>query len=388
MKTQSDTTHRTKLLLMYFCGLTAVLAPAFAQTWTKTSAPTNNWSSVALSADGKKVVAVISGSGIYTSTNSGVDWVSNNAPVANWSSVASSADGSKLAALVSGGGIYISTNFGGTWTLGSVVAGGTSIASSADGRTLLVALNNVGVYVSTNSGGTFSKKTVSNSITEGVACSSADGTILMTAAPFGVDISTNAGTTWTSEAGGNYMGETRGAGISAQGNMIFAKADNGIFMSTNYGTVFSKCFNGVPLAQNPSLAISAEGKKVFIVTGTNNIYSSADFGAAWVTNNTPSAFKFIACSADGNTLVAIGNSNIYTSFSAPIPTLNCAALTSNLIFSWLIPSTNLVLQQNLDLTTANWVTLTNRPTLNLTNLHNELIVTPTNDSGFYRLAAP
>lgn len=367
----------------------AVLAPAFAQTWTKTSAPTNNWSAAALSADGKKVVAVISGGGIYTSTNSGVDWISNTAPVANWCSVASSADGSKLAALISGAGIYNSTNSGGTWTAGSAVAGGTSIASSADGRTLLVAGNNTSVYVSTNSGGTFSTKTVSSSITEGVACSSADGTILMTAAPFGVDISTNAGTTWTSEAGGNYMGETRGAGISAQGNIILAKADNGVFISTNYGTVFSKCFNGVPLAQNPSLAISAEGKKMFIVIGTtNNLYSSADFGAVWVTNNTPSAFKFIACSADGSRLVAIGSSNIYTSFSAPMPALNCVALTNNLSLSWLIPSTNFVLQQNLDLATGNWVTLTNTPTLNLTNLCNELMVTPTNDSGFYRLAAP
>jgi hypothetical protein len=45
------------------------------------------------------------------------------------------------------------------------------------------------------------------------------------------------------------------------------------------------------------------------------------------------------------------------------------------------------LQQNLDLTTTNWVTLINTPALNLTNLHDEVTLSPTNRSGFYRLIA-
>jgi len=55
---------------------------------------------------------------------------------------------------------------------------------------------------------------------------------------------------------------------------------------------------------------------------------------------------------------------------------------------WIVPSTNFVLQQNLDLTTTNWTDVTNPPALNLTNLQNEVILTPTNNSAFYRLKTP
>jgi hypothetical protein len=53
-----------------------------------------------------------------------------------------------------------------------------------------------------------------------------------------------------------------------------------------------------------------------------------------------------------------------------------------------VPSTDFGLQENLDLATTNWLDLTNTPVLNLTNLHNEVILSPTGSSGFYRLMTP
>jgi len=47
-----------------------------------------------------------------------------------------------------------------------------------------------------------------------------------------------------------------------------------------------------------------------------------------------------------------------------------------------------VLQQNLDLTTTNWTDVTNPPALNLTSLQDEVVLSPTNSSGFYRLKTP
>jgi len=69
-----------------------------------------------MSADGSKLVAVnwaggflSSLSSIYTSTNSGATWQTNNAPNKTWNSVACSADGGKLVAVVGyGGSIYTS----------------------------------------------------------------------------------------------------------------------------------------------------------------------------------------------------------------------------------------------------------------------------------------
>src|SRR5690348_9551054 len=92
----------------------------FAQTWTQTSAPSNDWVSVASSADGSKLVAAAGltngGDGlIYISTNSGVDWMHTSAPTDSWTTVASSADGTKLVAATSGDLIYTSTNSGFDW---------------------------------------------------------------------------------------------------------------------------------------------------------------------------------------------------------------------------------------------------------------------------------
>lgn len=92
----------------------------YAQTWDLTSAPAASWYGVASSADGSKLVAVVSGGSIYTSTNSGSSWISNNAPIKSWSSVASSADGNNVVAAIHEGPIYTSTNGGMTWMSNNV----------------------------------------------------------------------------------------------------------------------------------------------------------------------------------------------------------------------------------------------------------------------------
>ena len=70
------------------------------------------------------------------------------------------------------------------------------------------------------------------------------------------------------------------------------------------------------------------------------------------------------------------------------PQLNLTPAGGNLAVSWLVPSTNFVLQLNSDLSTTNWMELPDPPSLNLTNLQNQVIVSPTNSSGFYRLVTP
>ena len=76
---------------------------------------------------------------------------------------------------------------------------------------------------------------------------------------------------------------------------------------------------------------------------------------------------------------------IYTSQTTLSPVLNLAASEGNLMFSWLVPSVSLGLQQSADLTTTGWTDLTNLPVLNLTNLQNQVIVPASNAAQFYRL---
>jgi hypothetical protein len=85
-------------------GNVAALSPGIA--WTPRDS-NRLWQGVASSADGSKLVAVVYGGQIYTSTDSGVTWTPRDSN-RNWWAVASSADGSKLVAVVDGGQIYTS----------------------------------------------------------------------------------------------------------------------------------------------------------------------------------------------------------------------------------------------------------------------------------------
>jgi hypothetical protein len=84
-------------------------------SWTLSNAPNLNWTAVASSYSGMKLVAVANGGNIYTSTDAGVNWTARDS-AREWVSVASSSDGSVLWATVNNGLIYKSTNSGLTWT--------------------------------------------------------------------------------------------------------------------------------------------------------------------------------------------------------------------------------------------------------------------------------
>jgi hypothetical protein len=60
----------------------------------------------------------------------------------------------------------------------------------------------------------------------------------------------------------------------------------------------------------------------------------------------------------------------------------------NLVLSWTVPATNVVLQQNGDITMTNWTTMTNAATLNYSNLQYEAGFSPANGSSFFRVATP
>jgi hypothetical protein len=120
------------------------------------------------------------------------------------------------------------------------------------------------------------------------------------------------------------------------------------------------------------------------------IFTSSDFGFTWTSNDVPAVnWSCVASSADGNKLVA-GSSygGIWTRQTTPEPRLGIASLSNSFTVSWTVPSTDFVLQQNLDLTTTNWTDVTNPPILNLTNLQNQVTLSPSNRSGFYRLKTP
>jgi hypothetical protein len=164
----------------------------------------------------------------------------------------------------------------------------------------------------------------------------------------------------------------------------------GIYISTNSGTTWTE--TGAPSNYWDSVASSADGARLIAGAGSSlggSIYTSTDYGVTWMSNSVPTNYwwRSVASSADGNELVAV-SSGVYTLRTTPMPVLNMTPAGDNLTVSWLVPSTNFVLQQNSDLTTTNWTVMTNAPVLNLTNLQNQVILSPSGSNAFYRLKTP
>jgi hypothetical protein len=356
-----------------------VVSYGFAQTWTKTSDMAGVVESIALSADGKIIMAAASDTPVvstnrgvswsppaqifftqialsadgtksiavgeyladhtYVSMDSGNTWNPTGSPIQNWQTCAISADGSKLFAAVNGGLIYNSTDFGTNWiSIGAPSNSWSCLALSADGTTLAAGAQNDRIYISTNSG--VPEPATNSPINSWAAiASSADGSHLVATSGSGTYVSTNSGGSWTL------------SGISGE-----------------------------------SAASSADGSKL-IVCNNNSIYTSTNFGINWTTTNLPSSnWLSVASSADGCELLAGANQGIYIFQSTPSPQMNLAPSDTNYTLSWLIPSTNFVLQQSPDL--ISWSSVTDILVLNLTNLNYELTFSPSNSSGFYRLATP
>lgn len=413
---------KTFTTLLIYAAVLSGWNSTFAQTWTPTGAPTNIWGPIAMSADGSKLATLYYGSGavnvIWVSTNGGISWASNSIPgvsnVGRLLSACWSASGDKLAAVASfNSSIYTSTNYGVTWATNSVPSETWfRIASSADGTRLVAVAGNINpgpIYVSTDSGQTWTPANAPVTNWVSVAAS-ANGSNWVAA----VETSAFTGTLYTSTDGGlDWTLMTSAPNVryysvasSADGTKFIAATEGpipavlgAIYTSTNSGA--SWISNSLPNEHWSGVASSADGRVLAAIAFTDNygnsgfVYTSTNYGTTWNTlEKTPSQnWEGIASSADGGSLVACGatalgssSGSIYILQTIPPPELNITSANSNLALSWTIPSTNFVLQQSPDL--ISWNDLTNTPMLNLTNLQNQIVLSPANSSGFFRLSTP
>ena len=406
------------MILLLRCGPIS----CFGQTWTLTGTPTNfNWSCIAGSADGTKLVAAnhdgtINGTnGVWVSTNSGATWSLTGAPITNdWWAVASSADGSQLAATDAYYGlIYTSADSGTTWTQANLpIWTWRSIAMSADGAKLVVSAGNPAfnqyIFTSEDAGVTWVSHSVPGMFAVFVA-SSADGNSLVAAANTGYILtSTNAGATWQSVLSGLTFGFYSVAS-SSSGSTLMAGGEDYILVSTNSGATWNS--NNFSALVGPgtvgSCASSADGDTlVAVVTSANLdlkgagiILISTNSGAAWTQANAPiEEWSGVTASADGCQLAGSAYNDpftpfptawygggVYTSKSTPAPYMNIMQQKSNLTLSWTVPSMNFVIQQSPNL--VGWTDMTNLPVLNPANLQDEVLAPLPSSKEFYRLTA-
>ena len=250
-----------------YCGL--VFSGDYGKSWNlNTNLPLINGNQIqafACSTNGLKVVAVANYGGIFTSADGGLNWVfQNGAPTnANWTSVASSADGTKLVATRQwdgiSGGIYTSGNSGSTWTQQTSAptnAYYSSVASSADG-TMLVAATHwsdlSGTYTSANSGSTWIYQTNgfpnSSFSCERISISS-NGSKLSTLGGGQIFTSVDFGNTWTP-------------------CLSLPSQPTGLFAVSSVGTAGGTSFTSL---NNNTLTLVYMGNGLFIIGDGNWIY--------------------------------------------------------------------------------------------------------------------
>jgi hypothetical protein len=401
---------KTSLLAVIFAIFT--LPAALAQigaTWTPvTGLPAATWRFCASSTNAAKLV-IDGQSGttflLYTSTNSGATWTYRTNLEG---SIVSSADGTTLAVADSNNQIYISTNSGVTWNPTSVYSpNGTQLAGSLDAKILMAP--GLGL-ISTNSGTTWTPLSAQG---PAGACSS-DGTKLAVAVLNDtIYVSTNSGASWT-PSGAPTSDDWQSLAMSADGNTLIACTlydDNNdplnlqrgeFYFSTDAGTSWTEGNYGpenysLYLNYWESVAISADGRTMAAASIDGSefgdipglLLTSTDSGATWEPASLPTAFlRQVAVSADGTGMMALaaqasGGAYINIGNSAGTPALNISTAGGGTLLSWPFLTPGYVLQQNTNLATTNWVTVTNAPAV-----VNQVISAPAGPNNFYRLAKP
>jgi hypothetical protein len=168
--------------------------------------------------------------------------------------------------------------------------------------------------------------------------------------------------------------------------LVAAAFRGSIYTSTNGGVTWKQ--TSAPTNYWTSVASSADGNRL-TAAFAGGICTSTNSGETWTQNAAPIGWMFVGSSADGGKLVAVvQEGGIYTSQTTVMPLLHIARSTSNVTLSWIIPSTTFLLQQNADLGTTNWVTVSNVPVLNLTSMQLEVMVPMSSGNNFYRLRTP
>jgi len=294
---------------------------------------------------------------IYTSMNGGITWDTNNStPSKQWTCVASSADGQVLVAGGQNTSLYVSTNSGALWTQSSSIIGQwLSVAASANGRVLLGGNHGTDLAISTNFGATWGVSAFPGYW--GPVVVSSDGSRLIACNEGIMYTSFDTGLTWTQVT--NLPIIVASADCSTDGSRIIASPSNNgggstgmLYLSTDFGASWNIATNSPNLLW-VGVASSGDGRILAAATYYGSIYTSRDYGVTWNTGLVSSGrWGDVAISADGTTLTAVGQGDVYVS-RPPLLSIERYA-TNTVAVSWPSLTWEFALQQNSDLSNPNW----------------------------------
>lgn len=298
-------------------------------TWNQVTTEAQQYSAIAMTSDGKNLIASVSQGYIYLSNDYGVTFYPTesdktriwqdvavasessenpkyfSAVVGNgliftsgpieyitlpwtspvdlgeglWQDISISYSGQYQTACIFNGFIYITYNFGSIWTKVATREQWESVSISADGSYQSAVVNNGNIWISSDYGFTWTVPSSASSliyIWNGISMSS-DGQYQTAVITNGnIYISSDFGQTWSSV---NLSKQWAAVDLSSDGASQVAIPTNGlIYVSTNFGAYW----NGVGFKSSwVDVAISSNGNLIAAVALNDYIWTSLDGGNSW-----------------------------------------------------------------------------------------------------------
>ena len=143
---------------------------------------------------------------------------------------------------------------------------------------------------------------------------------------------------------------------------------------------------GLPVRRWGGVAGSSDGRRLIAAAWEGDVYISCDSGQSWNREDAPvGPWLPVASSADGiHVFLGIWDTSsggIYQAQLAPV--LQIKPSRTGTVVSWAGPATGYLLQQNPDISSANWSLVNSRPTM--INGQNQVVFPTMPGVGAYRL---
>jgi photosystem II stability/assembly factor-like uncharacterized protein len=274
----------------------------FAGTQNGTSLSTNagtSWGQVlnisarSLTVSGSNIFAGTQLSGIYLSTNNGVNWIQVNNGITGYYIRAITSSGTDIFAGTTTAGVFISTNNGTNWAPINNGLTNSYIFSLFKNNSVLYAgtgPSDGGVFRSTNNGQNWTFSGVTNQF---VYALTANGSNVFAASDLaGVFKSTDNGISWTQV--NNGISNMFINSMAVYNNFIFAGSQSGVLVSSDNGALWTNFSQGLP--NNWFYAMVTDSTYIYagVYGGSGGVYRrplSDLVGIKQINSNIPLSFS-------------------------------------------------------------------------------------------------